>query len=116
MKMKIKEPKTYSKKTLSALKRSVKHWEENLDANHILDIQIYEDDCPLCAIFGEDDACKGCPIRDYTGKPDCLKTPWEKVRNEYDNNLIASPGPRLKNAIIKELDFLKMLYEKLSSK
>jgi hypothetical protein len=112
----MKELKTYSNKTLSVLKRSVKHWEENLESDNKWSIQIYDDYCPLCAIFGEDDACKGCPISDYTGKPDCRKTPWEKVRNEYNNNLIASPGPRLKNAIKKQLDFLQMLYEKLSSK
>jgi hypothetical protein len=104
----------YSKRTISALKKSVKHWQENFDADYYMDISIYAEDCPLCSIFAKDNDCKGCPIRDYTGKPDCRKTPWYQVRTAYcDNFLEIRPRKELKNDIKKELTFLENLYKQL---
>jgi hypothetical protein len=113
----------YSKRTISALKKSVKHWQENFDADYYFDISIYEEDCPLCSIFAKDNDCKGCPIRDYTGKPDCMGTPWYQVRTVYCPNDInfwesndffnTTPSKKLKNAIKKELIFLENLYKQL---
>ena len=107
----------YSKRILVALKKSVKHWQENFDSNNYLDIMIYDDDCPLCHLFGADDDCKGCPIRDYTGKPNCQKTPWNQVRNAHCNDLVetGTPSKKLKNAIKKELTFLENLYKQLTT-
>ena len=107
----------YSKRTISALKKSVKHWQENFDADYYFDISIYEEYCPLCSIFANDDDCKGCPIRDYTGKPDCRKTPWYQVRTAYCDELVGmgTPSKEVKNAIKKELTFLENLYKELTT-
>ena len=109
----MEQQRKYSKRTISALKKSVKHWQENFDADHCLDISIYDEDCPLCSIFANDDDCKGCPIRDYTGKPDCRKTPWHHVFMTSYENTADLPSKKLKNAIKKELTFLENLYKQL---
>jgi len=64
------------KKTLEALKGSIKKWEniENWGG-----IDKGSDNCPLCQVFGDND-CEDCPVMMKTGKTQCNGSPWLDFR------------------------------------
>lgn len=68
------------KKTLEALRGSIKKWQDIVKG-------VGEDDgvdnCPLCQLFNteemtNDDACVGCPVMNKTEYDGCQNTPYDK--------------------------------------
>lgn len=74
----------------SALLESILHWKENYDDPE--NATYGWASCALCNIYhyfatGRHDLCKGCPVREATGRPYCDGTPYpqtESVLNEDD--------------------------------
>lgn len=92
--------------TREALEKSIKHWEENVEAaedGEEISIDIYA--CALCVRFFHRLNCQGCPIKEATGQRVCKGTPYEDAveaveDNDYEAVLTASRA---------ELEFLKSL-------
>lgn len=61
------------RKTLKALKGSIKKWEK-IVAGKEEDMGNYN--CPLCHEFLDKD-CRGCPVKKATGKVGCDNSPYE---------------------------------------
>jgi hypothetical protein len=96
-------------RTLTALKASIKHWEQNLvelDANKMTDMY-----CALCDMFvlsGED--CNGCPVMEETGEDNCGNTPWaDALLATRDYQKHNGTYTRAFHAVKAEVDFLKGL-------
>lgn len=83
-----------NKKTLKALKGSIKKW-EGIVAGTMLDLGPIN--CPLCSMFWLKD-CAGCPVMAKTKKMGCVGTP-------YQSYTMFPSG----NTAQRELDFLKSL-------
>ena len=71
-------------KQLTALKQSIKHWEDNIEKaiHHTLipgDIGRYV--CPCCNIYWWNGKkyCADCPIKILTNKTCCQYTPYDKI-------------------------------------
>jgi len=69
--------------TLTALKESIAHWEENAaDPENAL---IGVSSCPLCRKFHKNyrndgkPSCTGCPVFLHTGKSYCRSTPYHSL-------------------------------------
>ena len=68
-----------------ALWMSISHWHENwADPENM---QIFGEDCALCQLVDSINSgseselsCDGCPVAEYTEKPDCRGTPWIHLR------------------------------------
>lgn len=103
--------------TLSALKKSITHWQHNVlkAQNHTLTIHdISSTKCPLCNYFNAN--CynytnQKCPISLKTNNNcGCQLTPWSDVKHAIINNT---------NTILQstkqELSFLKSLLPKKSN-
>lgn len=46
------------------------------------DISLDGEDCPLCQVYVlQNDSCKGCPIAEFSLKPQCRATPYYKLRD-----------------------------------
>jgi hypothetical protein len=101
-----------NKKTLQALKGSIRKWEKivagtGVDNGHC--------NCPLCKVFPI--ACLGCPVYEKTGFDDCAESPYQKwmAHNEtehsekYPKKIECS---RCKFFALKELKFLISLLPK----
>jgi len=61
--------------------------------------------CALCAVYYTED-CKGCPVKEHSGRPDCRDTPysdWKSQNCRYTYNLLT------KEIATRELEFLKSL-------
>jgi len=100
------------KRTLKALKASIKHWEENLATDDPFSARFSSHHCPLCKIFLifttlYSAECRGCPIKITTGKDLCQETPWDDAMNGI--NKWRDGGPKPVAEIQAEIDFLKSL-------
>jgi hypothetical protein len=92
--------------TLAALKGSIAKWQAIVDGTgYDFGIQ----NCPLCLIFHPAEngkpGCRGCPVREATGRRGCIGTPYEaldKADAENDKEAAATHAQA-------ELDFLKSL-------
>ena len=97
------------RKTLAALRKSIKHWKENLKAARKgNDIEMSDSDCPLCSAFSSGNMlktdCLKCPVKLKTGHRYCKRTPYflvAKVEYGEQSTVVA--------AVQAELDFLKSL-------
>lgn len=70
-------------RTLTALKKSIEHWRENVNAENFCDISIDSDNCALCQEFAlKTKSCDGCPVHESSGDG-CETTPWRKVADLY---------------------------------
>lgn len=103
------------KKTLVALKASIKKYEAYLGAEHPDEIILGPGNCPLCNLFymAPDAWCVGCPIFEWTLKEACEGTPYEELVDAHDNwerNATAEAKDKVMVAVAKELAFLKILY------
>jgi hypothetical protein len=105
-------------KTLTALKGSIKKWEDIVAGTGI---DQGPDNCPLCKRFWEDD-CEGCPVMEHTGYDACNMSPydeWSSWQSEHDLrnisiNELSSEVDKIKATKLAqdELDFLKSLLPK----
>jgi hypothetical protein len=99
-----------NKKTLKALKGSIKHWEDNVKRSEKNEVLLLSDkNCPLCHLFIYE-RCAKCPIYLRTKAEWCHNTPFRKVssivrRGEINGNLVVE-------ACKEELKFLKSLLPK----
>ena len=94
-----------NKKTLEALKASIRHWEENLATDDPLKASSKGTDCALCWLFF-DKGCFGCPVN-YTGAIKCWDTPFDAAA--YGISKWKAGGPKPVAEIQAEIDFLKSL-------
>lgn len=98
---------------LKALKESIAHW-ERLTAGALGETH-GADHCPLCKAFNKawfttgepmSNDCKGCPVKERTGKSYCRNTPWDAI----DDDLCLEEGTvEFRALAVVELDFLKSL-------
>lgn len=104
-------------KTLTALKASIKHWEENWAAETPDDASVEGKDCALCDAFFEPEAfggpCPNCPVRHETDAHWCEGSPWVAARDHYvdwyENPDDMSLREAWRNAARIETNFLKSL-------
>lgn len=72
-------------------------------------------DCPLCQEYkspGSLFECKRCPIFDETGRISCHETPYDEVKQMYeDSDYLTNPG-LYKTLANEELMFIQYLLEK----
>lgn len=101
--------------TLKALKSSIAHWKRLAAGKRRLGEGIGANSCALCRLFlGLQATCKGCPVREHTGKGTCEGTPY--WRAEKANNKYGLDSKRFKLAAAKELAFLESLLPKRRKK
>lgn len=53
-------------RTEAALRKSIAHWQDNVNATSRDDVSVGPRACALCVEF-HDKGCVGCPVRDKTG-------------------------------------------------
>lgn len=68
-------------RTARALEESIQHWARNCEARQPSDASTNGVDCALCREFNPrelpiEDACAGCPVREFTGERMCNSTPF----------------------------------------
>lgn len=100
------------KRTLTALKKSIKHW-ERIAAGR--DKKIGASHCALCQIFnGYPLWCHGCPVGEKTGERLCSGSPYVKVEDLYlsNGNRVDISIPAVAKAVARELKFLRSLLPK----
>lgn len=96
-----------NRKTKRALLGSIANWESAALGVRIMGAVA---DCVLCELFllnTSGSACKGCPVREATGKHGCRNTPY----NEY-TKLVRHLGCENRSVMAQaqlEVDFLKGL-------
>lgn len=102
-------------KTLTALRASIAHWEENVAAKSVAHAAVYSEACPLCTIYwpeGGEQICADCPVGSEADAAGCMGTPWEKAERAYE---LWRNVPTEENILAwritaqAELDFLKSL-------
>lgn len=102
-----------NKKTLRALKGSIRKWEE-IVAGKACDYG--SDNCPLCQLFFYTDFCEGCPVKAKTGEQSCSGSPYDKWCCLLPNEVSLSGGyihtKQSLAAAKAELKFLKSLLPK----
>ena len=103
---------------MNCLDESIEHWERVLQLVKSEDIPSLKeegwngDSCACCAEFiddSEDEDCIGCPVRNYTGQPDCLDTPWWNANAALWELIRADKN--LSEALIRVTDELEFLRE-----
>lgn len=96
-----------NKKTLKALKGSIKKWEK-------IEARTEEDkgvsNCPLCRVFFSYN-CHNCPVKNRTGFASCKNTPYDKWElhqhvNHYSKRVVCK---WCKKYAKDEVEFLKSL-------
>lgn len=104
------------KRTLKALKDSIRHWEEIASGEGV---ERGTSNCALCKLFFAD-GCNGCPVRERSGQLCCCGTPYFDWCDVFEGQPRAGyretkdAGRRafnktLRKAAQAELDFLKSL-------
>ena len=71
-----------NKKTLTALKASIAHWRENVDADTHDKVRVGPQNCALCGLFYLRHGCHGCPVFERTGDYGCRGTPYDSALDE----------------------------------
>lgn len=95
--------------TLAALRASIRHWEENVEAATPWRARLGITHCALCLKFYSQ-GCVGCPVSEKTNKPSCRGTPYEEARtahNLWQNS--SEHHTTWKRAAEAELAFLRSL-------
>ena len=104
--------------TLKALKKSIKHHEENRDDPD--NAETTGGYCALCVLFTiKNGSCVGCPVMDHTGIGGCGDTPWPETdrthevyldaKNSFSGANIDEAKTAFQEAEQKEIDFLVSL-------
>lgn len=98
--------------TLRALRASVEHWEENVEAETPNEASISMHHCALCLRFFED-GCSGCPVFNVTKVVRCFRTPYGKASLKltrwHSHPYDAEYRDEWRKAAQAELDFLRGL-------
>lgn len=98
-------------RTLTALKASIKHWEENVAAVVPNEASTGPEECALCQEFNNSrDGCDGCPVAKHTEETLCDGSPYEladTALRKWQNGL--GTREQWQSAAQAELDFLKSL-------
>lgn len=104
---------------LTALETSIKHWEENAEAENFYNADLSPSSCALCEKFRLNvslKACRGCPIEIKTGRINCAGTPYADASHAYEvwsNDVDESNDPKhraaFQAAARAEVEFLKSL-------
>lgn len=96
-----------------ALEKSIEHWERLANGTYEPKEEPTATWCDCCIEYGKD--CKNCPIMEFTGKIDCINTPFYKAAKTW--RLIYQQGgartPERINEMNAEVDFLKTVLNKL---
>ena len=107
---------TIDRTTLTALKKSIAHWERLASGQARRGEWIGPGQCALCKLFiaGE---CTGCPVAERTGYRYCDGTPYAIVQAYIDARFLVDRksilnSKEFKSAARKELRFLKSLLPK----
>ncbi len=70
-------------RTLTALKKSIEHWRENVRAEEFIQASVRRSDCALCQEFwAKTGICAGCPVNEVSGDG-CQPTPYEYAAEVY---------------------------------
>jgi hypothetical protein len=75
-------------RTLFALKASIRKWGRLACQADCIEVNIWAESCPLCAIYNPKDnpvespMCVGCPVMNSTGKDECRGSPWGRASGE----------------------------------
>lgn len=96
------------------LEQSIAVWVKKLDVQHPNDPNLGANACPLCQVYYATpyDRCDGCPVKLRTGRSSCIGSPYHRVADAKDLAVQGlMPLTELKQAIQKEIDFLKSLRE-----
>lgn len=109
-----------NKKTLCALRGSIKKWEAILSKKGQDD---GHDNCPLCKLFhqrGSD--CPKCPVALVSSRTHCIETPYERwmthhgnVHHPWQAHNLSVQCPACSRIAKAELRFLKSLLPKEKS-
>ena len=109
-------------KTETALRASIKHWQENVAAKKPSEASAHGSSCALCIKFNSGAVCAGCPVAD-AGYPGCDGSPWERAWDGLEiwraavnmelqgrgNAKTAAAPENWRKAAQRELDFLRSL-------
>ena len=104
-----------NKKTLNALKDSIRKWEKIVNGTGV---DLGTENCPLCKLFRDDllGLCSKCPIYRKTKVPGCIATPYTKWRKHQYRHGWRMPEdglkvlcPECRRIAERELKFLKSL-------
>lgn len=85
-------------KALTALKASIKYWEENVEKaknGKLLSKDIQSDEGGLCTAFRKGRNCSGCPVRTFTEANGCIHTPWYSVHEDLDSERSAEENSKV---------------------
>jgi len=98
-----------------ALQASIDNWVQKRDAVDINEWEYIDDNksCPLCIRYPSYE-CDGCPVRNRTGREDCLGTPYiEACRAFHNVTRHTTWENRLawSYAAQQEIDFLRSLQD-----
>lgn len=85
-------------KQITALKESIKHWEENYEAESVDNISVRWDSCACCVLWIENE-CEECPISEFTGQQHCHGTPYQDYDFDYFECIYT---PELREAWFKD--------------
>jgi hypothetical protein len=99
-----------NKRTLTALNKSIEHWERMRSGNTRPGEEPSIDHCALCGLFFWDNDCKGCPVAEKTKETCCDGSPYEQSANAWYGR--GSHSTEFKAAAKKEITFLKSLLPK----
>lgn len=102
--------------TLTALKASIAHHEENLNAETPGEVKLGAWCCALCAIYREIAVgavqCNGCPVKERTGCHGCEESPYTQLWDAF-MEWNEAPSADTKSAFLAacraEIEFLRSL-------
>jgi hypothetical protein len=108
---------TMDARTAEALEKSIKHWENNAEAERPKDASTRGADCALCGLFYIE-GCEGCPVYHRTGgEEECSDTPyyqalycfkrWERYPDDQTSR------DYFRAAASEEVKFLKSLRKEI---
>lgn len=104
----LKKEGEMDRRTLTALKKSIEHWERNAQCT-AKEAKVGAEFCALCSLFNTEElppeeTCVGCPVREKTGESHCNGSPYFKAVMSTHNGDAA-----WRSAAGEELAFLKSL-------
>lgn len=102
-----------TKKALTALNKSIAHWERLSTGTMTVLEGTGVTDCALCSQFF-DIRCAGCPVADRTGLSHCKDTPY--IAADHARDAFGITSEKFQTEAKKELAFLRSLLPKKAKK